>query len=145
MTRFRFSLLALGALLVVGTGVALSSTSAFAQASTRMTITLLEYQIISERMDVPAGEVVFDVVNTGEEVHEFVLIRSDMDIAALPPSKVKDEVDEAAIGEFIDGVEEVQPATGAEKRLTLTPGRYILLCNLTGHYKGGMVSTLQVN
>ena len=145
MTRFRFGLLALSALLAVGTWVMLSSGSALAQASTRMTVTLLEYQILSERMDVPAGEVIFDVVNTGEEVHEFVLIKSDMDIAALPPSTVKDEVDEAAIGEFVDGVEDVQPATGTEKKMTLGPGRYILLCNLTGHYKGGMVSTLQVN
>ena len=146
MTRFRFGLLALSALLAVGAWVTLSSGSAFAQASTRMTVTLLEYQILLERMDVPAGEVVFDVVNTGEEVHEFVVVKSDLDIAALPPSpNVKDEVDETAIGQFIDGLENVQPAAGAEKRMTLSPGRYILLCNLTGHYKGGMVGTLQVN
>jgi uncharacterized cupredoxin-like copper-binding protein len=145
MTRFRFGLLALSALLAIGTWTALSSGSAFAQASTRMTVTLLEYQILSERMDVPAGEVVFDVVNTGEEVHELVVVKSDLDIAALPPSSVNDEVDETAIGQFIDGVENVQPATGTEKRMTLSPGRYILLCNLTGHYKGGMVGTLQVN
>ena len=145
MTRFRFGLLALGALLAVGTSVALSGGSAFAQASTRMTITMMEYQIITERPDVPAGEVVFDVVNTGEEVHELVLIKSDLDTAALPPSNVKDEVDEAAIGEFIGAFEDVQTAGLATGALTLSPGRYILLCNLTGHYKGGMVTTLQVN
>ena len=145
MTRFRFGLLALGALLAVGTSVALAGGPAFAQASTRMTITMLEYQIISERPDVPAGEVVFDVVNTGEEVHELVVIKSDMDTAALPPSAVKGEVDEAAIGEFIGAVEDVQTGTMKTGTMTLSPGRYILLCNLTGHYEGGMVSTLQVN
>lgn len=145
MTRFRFGLLALSALLAVGTSVTLSSGAAFAQASTRMTVTLLEYQIISERTDVPAGEVIFDVVNTGEEVHEFVLIKSDMDIAALPPSPIKGEVDEAAIGEFIGGFEDVPTGGMKSGALALSPGRYILLCNLTGHYEGGMVSTLQVN
>ena len=145
MTRFRFGLLALGALLAVGTSVALSGGSAFAQASTRMTITMMEYQIITERPDVPAGEVVFDVVNTGEEVHEMVVIKSDMDVAALPPSAVKGEVDEAAIGELIGAVEDVQTGTMKTGTMTLSPGRYILLCNLTGHYEGGMVSTLQVN
>ena len=145
MTRFRSGLLALSALLAVGTSAALASGPAFAQASTRMTITMLEYQIISERPDVPAGEVVFDVVNTGEEVHELVLIKSDMDTAALPPSAVKGEVDEAAIGEFIGAVEDVQTGTMKTGTVTLGPGRYILLCNLTGHYEGGMVGTLQVN
>ena len=145
MTRFRFGLLALSALLAVGASAALASGPAFAQTSTRMAVTLLEYQIIPERMDVPAGEVTFDVVNTGEEVHELIVIKSDMDTAALPPSNVKDEVDEGAIGEFIGAFEDVQTAGSASGPLTLSPGRYILLCNLTGHYKGGMVTTLQVN
>ncbi len=145
MTRLRFGLLALSALLAVGTWVALSSGSAFAQASTRMTVTLLEYQIISELTDVPAGEVTFDVVNTGEEVHELVLIKSDLDVTALPPSNVKDEVDEAAVGEFVGAFEDVPTGGMTSGPLTLSPGRYVLLCNLTGHYNGGMVSTLQVN
>ena len=145
MTRFRFGFLALSALLALGTWAALSSVPVFAQASTRMTVTLLEYQIISERADVPAGEVIFDVVNTGEEVHELILFKSDLDVKALPPSAVRGEVDEAAIGEFIGGAEYVLPATRAEATLSLSPGRYIMLCNLTGHYEAGMVTTLQVN
>ena len=56
MTRFRFGLLALGALLAVGSWVALSSHAAYAQASTRMAVTLNEFSIITERPDVPAGE-----------------------------------------------------------------------------------------
>jgi uncharacterized cupredoxin-like copper-binding protein len=145
MTRNRFTLLALSALLAVGTWIGLSSSSAFAQASTRMTVTLLEFQIISERMDVPAGEVVFDVVNTGEDVHELILFKSDMDIAALPPSAIRGEVDEAQIGEYVGGFEDIQSGTLASGPLTLAPGRYILLCNLSKHYENGMVSTLQVN
>ena len=145
MTRFRFGLLALSALLAVGASAALASGPAFAQTSTRMAVTLLEYQIIPERMDVPAGEVTFDVVNTGEEVHEMVVIKSDMDVAGLPPSAVRGEVDEAAIGEFFGAVEDVQTGASKTGTMTLSPGRYILLCNLTGHYEGGMVGTLQVN
>jgi uncharacterized cupredoxin-like copper-binding protein len=141
----RFGLLALGALLAVGTWVAVTTQSASAQASTRMTITLNEYQIISERPSVPAGDVTFDVVNTGDENHELVLIKSDKDTAALPMSATnKDEVDEAATGEYIGGWEDVQPAQMANGTLILTPGRYILLCNLTKHYGLGMVGTLTV-
>jgi len=94
---------------------------------------------------VPAGEVMFDLTNVGDEVHELILIKSDMDTAALPPSAVKGEVDEAAIGEYVGGWEDVQPGAMANGTLILAPGRYILLCNLTDHYSRGMVSSLQVN
>lgn len=145
MTRFRFGLLALSALLAVGTWAAISTNTASAQASTRMAVTLNEFNIISEVQSVPAGEVVFDVVNTGEDDHELIIIKSDMDAKALPPSAVKGEVDEAAIGEYVGGFEDVKPGTLAGGSLILAPGRYILLCNLTKHYENGMVSTLIVN
>jgi uncharacterized cupredoxin-like copper-binding protein len=145
MTRFRFGLLALSALLAVGSWIALSTHAASAQASTRMAVTLSEFSIMGEVAEVPAGEVVFDVVNTGEDAHELILFKSDMDTKALPPSAVKGEVDEGAIGEYIGGFEDIQPGTLASGSLILGPGRYILLCNLTKHYENGMVSTLQVN
>ena len=145
MTRFRFGLLALSALLAVGTWVTLAVHPTFAQASTRMTVTLNEYSITTEVPEVPAGEVAFDVVNTGDEVHELIVIKSDLDAKALPPSSVKGEVDEGKVGEYIGGFEEVQNGTAASGSLILGPGRYILLCNLTKHYENGMVATLQVN
>jgi uncharacterized cupredoxin-like copper-binding protein len=145
MKGIRFGLLALGALLAVGTWTAATIHPAAAQSSTRMTLTLNEFSILSELAEVPAGDVTFDVVNTGEDVHEVILFKSDMDIAALPPSRVRGEVDEDAIGGYVGGFEDVQPAAMASGTLTLEPGRYILLCNLTNHYAKGMVSTIQVN
>jgi uncharacterized cupredoxin-like copper-binding protein len=145
MKRYRFGLFALSALLAVGSWTALSTHSASAQASTRMAVTLSEFSIIAEVPEVPSGEVIFDVVNSGEDVHELVLFKSDLDTAALPPSEITGEVDEAAIGEYIGGFEDVQPGTLASGSLVLGPGRYILLCNLSKHYENGMVSTLQVN
>ena len=92
-----------------------------------------------------AGVVDFDLTNVGDEIHELILIKSDMDIAALPPSAIRGEVDEAAIGEYVGGWEDVQPGAMSSGTLMLAPGRYILLCNLTDHYARGMVSTLQAN
>jgi uncharacterized cupredoxin-like copper-binding protein len=146
MKGTRFGLLALSALLAVGTWVAASTSGAVAQASTRMTVTLQEFEIIPELMQVPAGDVTFDVVNTGEDKHELVVIKSDLDVKALPPSSVKGEVDEQAVGEYIGSFEDVASDGGmATGTLVLAPGRYILLCNLTDHYAKGMVTTLQVN
>ena len=145
MKGIRFGLIAAGLLLAVGASIAAFPLAASAQAPTRMTLTLNEWSIVSELPEVAAGEITFDVVNTGEDVHEVIFIRSDMDITALPPSRVRGEVDEDAIGEYVGGFEDVQPAAAASGALVLTPGRYILLCNLTNHYAKGMVSTLQVN
>lgn len=145
MKGIRFGLLAASLLLALGASVAAYPSAASAQTATRMTLTLNEFSILSELAAVPAGDVTFDVVNTGEDVHEVIVIRSDMDITALPPSRVRGEVDEAAIGEYVAGFEDVQPAASATGTVTLTPGRYILLCNLTNHYAKGMVSTLQVD
>jgi uncharacterized cupredoxin-like copper-binding protein len=131
-----------GALMMAGTWAFGTVQSASAQASTRMTVTLNEYAVISERPSVPAGEVTFDVVNTGEEIHELILFKSDQDSKALPTKG--DEVDEAQAGEYIGGWEDVQPAQAASGTLVLEPGNYILLCNLTKHYAAGMVSTLIV-
>lgn len=145
MTRFRFGLLALSALLAVGTWVAVSTHTAAAQGATQLPIMLDDYRFLHDVTAVPAGEVTFDMKNVGDEVHELIVIKSDMDTAALPPSAARGVVDEAAIGEYVGGWEDVQPGASTSGTLTLAPGRYILLCNLTDHYARGMVSTLQVD
>src|SRR4051812_35927079 len=159
MRGIRTGSIALSALMAVGIGAFVTTHAASAQptvasgvadqvqqASTRMTITMSEYSIMTEVPAVPAGDVTFDVVNTGDVVHEMTVFKSDKDIKSLPMSATnKDEVDEDQVGEFIGSFEEVQPATSANGTLVLAPGRYILLCNLTKHYGLGMVATLDVN
>jgi uncharacterized cupredoxin-like copper-binding protein len=159
MRGIRTGLIALSALVAVGVGAAVSTGAVSAQAlglasaadraqqaSTRMTITLSEYSIMTEVPSAPAGDITFDVVNTGDEVHEMIVFKSDLDTAALPTSADNpDEVDEDAVGEYIGGFEDVQSATAASGTLVLAPGRYILLCNLNKHYQNGMVATFEVN
>jgi len=164
MKGTRFRLLALSALLSVGALAAVATHSVSAQtlglgsvadraqalaqqASTHMNVTLDEFDIMPDTQSVPAGELSVDVTNTGENLHELVLIKSDMDIKSLPMSTTNTgEVDEDAVGEVIGDWEDVQSGGGtASGTLVLAPGRYILLCNLKDHYKNGMVTTLQVN
>jgi uncharacterized cupredoxin-like copper-binding protein len=145
MTRFRFGLLALSSLLAVGTWVAVSTHSVAAQGAAQLPIMLDDYRFLHDVTAVTAGDVTFDMTNVGDEVHELIVIKSDMDTAALPAGAARGEVDEAAIGEYVGGWEDVQPGAAASGTLTLAPGRYILLCNLTDHYSRGMVSTLQVD
>jgi len=54
-------------------------------------------------------------------------------------------VDEDAVEpETAGALEPGQPGATRELKLQLEPGRYELLCNMSGHYMGGMHSVLVV-
>jgi uncharacterized cupredoxin-like copper-binding protein len=93
---------------------------------------------------VKAGNVTFNVTNKSENlVHEFVVLKSDTPIAALPYDAAEKEVDESAI-EVTNEIEDIDPGKSGTLIVTLTPGTYILLCNKMGHFKAGMVHSLTV-
>lgn len=103
-------------------------------ASTEVAVALGEFSIVPNPTSAAAGEVVFNVTNNGAIPHEFVVIKGS-DAAALPT---------AATGADLSGSEEVgridQFNSGEEKTLTvdLEAGDYILICNIPGHFAGGM-------
>lgn len=55
-------------------------------------------------------------------------------------------VDEAATGTLIGKIEErdLGPGRSASATFDLSPGSYVLICNVSGHYKEGMYAPLQV-
>src|SRR5580765_2763096 len=84
---------------------------------------------------VPAGDVVFRVDNKGPEAHEFIVVRADR---ALPLRTDGITVDEDLLEPRIPGtLEPGRPGT-RELNVHLEPGRYELICNMSGHYLGGM-------
>ena len=89
---------------------------------------------------IPAGKVTFQVKNAGSMVHEFVVLKTNTPGADLKVTNGK--ADETGnIGETGD------MKAGASKDLTLTlkPGHYVVLCNLPGHYAGGMYKDFTVS
>lgn len=78
-----------------------------------------EYTLNPSRRVVPAGRVVIQVVNIGEDPHD-VAVRT-------------------AAGRTIAATPEVKPRGGrAELKLTLARGRYTLWCRVPGHLEHGM-------
>src|SRR4051794_15927690 len=99
MRGIRIGSIALSALVAVGIGGFVSTHAAAAQpaapthvadqaqqASTHMSVTLSDYNIKLETQSVPAGDVTFDAVNSGDEGHEVTVFKSDKDEKALPMS-----------------------------------------------------------
>src|SRR4051794_24056833 len=99
------------------------------------------------RIDAPltarAGEVRFAVHNRGPDTHEIFIVRADD--PALPLRKDGITVDEEALEERevgeVEGTEAGHTGTGT---FHLAAGRYELICNMAGHYRGGMHTTLVV-
>jgi uncharacterized cupredoxin-like copper-binding protein len=83
------------------------------------------------------------VDNTGPDSHELIVVR--VAAGGLPLRRDGLTVDEDTVEhETAGALEPGEPGTTRELRLQLDPGRYELLCNMTGHYMGGMHSILVV-
>jgi uncharacterized cupredoxin-like copper-binding protein len=91
---------------------------------------------------VRAGDLRVAVRNTGPDDHEFIVVR--LRGKRLPLRKDGLTVSEDAIESSTVGVVEPAPPGVERLRLRLRPGRYELLCNMYGHYAGGMHRTLLV-
>jgi uncharacterized cupredoxin-like copper-binding protein len=104
--------------------------------------------LVSAVDSAPAGDVTFVVKNTGTIEHEMVVLKTDTPFDKIPiadsgdpPAPVTsgaDKIDEA------DNVAEtgdpnLQPGDTRTFTATgLTPGQYVLVCNIAKHYGLGM-------
>lgn len=96
-----------------------------------VSVVLKEWTLKASAQRVPAGKVTFVVRNAGKMKHEFVVIRTNAAPNALP---MKGAQAREAGAKRIEAF-----GPGGTKRLTLTlaPGKYVLICNMPGHYKAG--------
>ena len=101
-------------------------------AASTVNVVMKDRSFQSSTRTVPVGKVTFVVRNAGTMEHEFVVLRTDRHHHLLS-MKSQQASEAGAKGE----IEEF--ASGRTKRLTrtLAPGKYVLLCNLPGHYKRG--------
>lgn len=106
------------------------------EADTTVDAKLGEYYIKPDAKAVDAGNIQFKVTNEGKIEHEFVVIKTDTAPGDLPVDDSGD-VDEEAAGEVPGEIPSVQPGQTEEVTLSLEPGKYVLICNLPGHYAAG--------
>ena len=98
---------------------------------------------IKAAKQVAAGAVVFRVRNRGPGSHELLVVRAST--GRLPFRSDGLTVDEEAVTKAEVGVLEPGHAgVVRELRVRLTPGRYVLFCNMSGHFLGGMHTELVV-
>jgi uncharacterized cupredoxin-like copper-binding protein len=93
---------------------------------------------------VPAGKVTFEVVNDSKDIiHEMLVSPVVDDTTPLPYLTDENRVDEEAAG-HLGEVAELEPGKSGALTVDLKPGKYILFCNIPGHYVMGMWTTFEV-
>ncbi|HEX3277142.1 MAG TPA: hypothetical protein VHR40_01360 [Thermoleophilaceae bacterium] len=97
---------------------------------------------ISAPKVVRAGDLSVAVRNNGPDDHEFIVVRLHGN--GLPLRNDGLTVNEDAIESSTAGAVEPAPPGVEHLSLRLKPGRYELLCNMYGHFAGGMHRTLVV-
>jgi uncharacterized cupredoxin-like copper-binding protein len=102
-----------------------------------------DFKIEPSRPTIGNGIVTLRVQNDGPATHEFVLIRSELPADELPLAADGLSVDEERVvplGELT----EVEAGASASLTVPLSQGRYVIFCNLEGHYLTGMYASVEV-
>jgi uncharacterized cupredoxin-like copper-binding protein len=114
-------------------------------------VTLQEFAVVPGASSVGAGEVTFDVTNEGpEDVHEFVVLRTDLAPDALPTGDDGSVEEEGAGIEVIDEIEDMAVGDNESLTVSLDAGNYVLICNIydedeqESHYQEGMRTAFTV-
>ena len=89
-----------------------------------------------------AGSITFEVHNNGTVEHSFYVFKTDTDQAALALSGTK--VDETKAGTKIGEIASIPKGTIKTLPVTLAAGKYVIFCNIAGHYQQGMHAAFQV-
>jgi len=105
-------------------------------------ITERDFKITAPRV-VRAGEFELRSRNRGPDDHELIVVRHSR--GRLPMRSDGITIDEDALQrQEVGALEPFAPRTVSVLHVELTPGRYVLFCNMAGHFLGGMHTTLVV-
>jgi uncharacterized cupredoxin-like copper-binding protein len=133
-------------LLIALTLVAIiASACAAAPSDTSEAATLIadlsDYKIVIDHASIAAGHVVIGIRNHAAMAHEFKVIKTDLALDQLPVDGGTAKASEdGKVGELLN------ITAGATRKLAvdLVPGKYVLICNVAGHYQLGMRVGLEV-
>ena len=101
-----------------------------------------DFKIALPQKRVRGGDVSLLVDNKGPASHELIVIRKGR--SRLPLRRDGLTVDEDAVERSIPGALEPETPGTHLLKVHLTPGRYELICNMSGHFFGGMRTQLEV-
>ena len=113
-----------------------------AAGGAELDVSMKEYSYTPSAAKTTAGAVNISAVNDGSLPHEMVIAKTNLDPSKLPT------LDDGSVNEDaldVPGeVSDVGPGATGTGTVDLKPGKYVMFCNLPGHYAAGMYGTLTV-
>lgn len=116
------------------------STPAFDAKSVQLVVEMRDYSIAPNVTTVKAGTVKIGVRNLAAMLHNLAVIKTDLAPDMLP----YDTGAAKAVETGLVGKVDINPQRSASLTVTLEPGKYVLICNVAGHYQLGMRAALTV-
>ena len=104
------------------------------ESKTTVNVQLKEFKVLPSPLKAKRGVVSFTVKNTGKINHEFVVLKTKVAPAKLPVKSGK-AVETGRVGKI--GALKLKPGAFRRLNVNLEAGKYVLLCNLPGHYQAG--------
>jgi hypothetical protein len=116
-----------------------------AQPFPSLTVTESDFTIVLSTSRASAGPTSLVVRNRGPSPHELVVFRTTLALGALPigPDGNINE-DSPKLVKVADSGTNIAPGQSRTLYTILTPGSYVAVCNLPGHYRLGMHAGLLV-
>jgi uncharacterized cupredoxin-like copper-binding protein len=132
-------LLICAVLIIVGLAVRPSGGLAVPQGSRVLHVDERDFALHMPTTTLHAGTYVFVDTNHGPSAHELVMWKTDDPAARLPllPSHRVNE-DSPALSSVLDSGTSLDPGQTRLLSATLSPGHYVIACNLPGHFIAGM-------
>jgi uncharacterized cupredoxin-like copper-binding protein len=107
------------------------------------TVTLSEWKVVLDGT-IQAGKATIMVKNAGAAPHEMLIFKSDLDPAAYPVDAAGDIKEEGAGVSLVSDGENIDPSGTQTRTVDLAPGKYLLVCNIAGHFKQGMFTEVTI-
>src|SRR5687767_5300432 len=123
--------------LILGCVVAAAVACGGDERSTTVGVALDEWSVTPSIAEVREGEVAFDVRNDGTMAHQLLVIKNDMPPEMLPVANGSIALAQVNV---VRSIETVDAGSTAELSFDATPGKYVLVCNVAGHYQQGMAA-----
>jgi uncharacterized cupredoxin-like copper-binding protein len=114
---------------------ACATPAADAPAGSQVVAELSDYKITVNVPSVKAGKIKIGVRNLANMEHSFEVLKTD-----LPHDKIPTDLASAKAKEDgkVGEIPSIAAGKSASVTVDLTPGKYVFICNVAGHYQLGM-------
>lgn len=119
-------------------GANVPMTTGFAYGMSGVDMSKASMGITAKPATVKAGKITFKVKNSSKDtIHEMIVMYRADSTAPLPYVDAENRVDEDKAGDKGE-VSELDPGASGTLTVDLKPGKYVLICNVPGHFATGM-------